>query len=225
MLPKTKARLKAIELRKHGLSYSEIRIQVPVSQASLSLWLRNVQLNAKQQEVLLMKKISGQKLGASIRKEQRKTSSTNIIKSSSEEIDKISTRELWLLGIIAYWCEGSKQKEGNVSQRVTFTNSDPFLIKLFVKWVKEFCFVSDQDIIWTLCIHESGNVNLALEYWSGIVSINKECFNISLKKHRPLTVRKNTGAEYFGLLRVTIRRSTVLNRKIKGWVLGISNFT
>jgi hypothetical protein len=42
------------------------------------------------------------------------------------------------------------------------------------------------------------------------------------KSHNPKTNRKNSKEDYFGLLRIDVKRSTELNRTIKGWVLGIT---
>jgi hypothetical protein len=38
-----------------------------------------------------------------------------------------------------------------------------------------------------------------------------------LKRHNPKTTRKNTGDDYHGCLRIEVRRSMDLYRKIEGW--------
>jgi len=43
----------------------------------------------------------------------------------------------------------------------------------------------------------------------------------TLKRHNPKTVRKNTGDEYHGCLRIDVRRSSGLYRKIEGWSTAI----
>lgn len=224
MLPKADEHQKAVELRRKGKSYTEILSLIPVSQASLSLWLRNVTLTKRQTKLLLLKKTRGQVKGGLAKRKFREIQEKQIIDASIKEIKEISRRELWLLGIIAYWCEGSKQKDGNISQGVIFANSDPFLLKLFLRWVKEFCDVKEQDIVYTLYIHKTGNIAAALKYWSKVLEIGIKAFSkTSIKKHNVLTKRKNTGENYHGLIRIRIRRSTNLNRKIKGWVLGMGN--
>lgn len=223
MLPKLADRQKAIELRKKGKSYSEILSEVHVSQSSLSSWLKNILLTEEQMNLLLLKKKAGQKRGGLVKKKFRKFEEKQIIDTAGNEIKELSSREFWLLGIIAYWCEGSKQKEWNVSQGVIFANSDPFLIKLFANWVKKFCLVEDKDIKYNLYIHETGNTTTALDYWSKILNIHVKDFGkTSIKKHNILTKRKNIRQDYHGLIRISINRSTNLNRKIKGWVMGIN---
>ncbi len=51
---KLEEKQKAIELRKQGLSYSEIRKKVDVSKSTLSIWCRDINLSNEQ--VLLLSK-------------------------------------------------------------------------------------------------------------------------------------------------------------------------
>jgi transposase len=226
MIAKSIEHEKSVSLRKEGYSYSEIAQHVQVSKASLSLWLSKVIIDEKFVKRLANKKVSGQQKGAAARKRIRVARESAIIARSSSEIVKISRRELWLLGTIAYWCEGSKQKENNVSARVSFSNSDPFLTRLFVKWLKEICKVAENTITYTICIHETADVKRAIKYWSQNLSIHPNRFeNTVLKRHSIKTNRKNTGDKYYGLARITVRKSTDLNRKITGWITGISKYT
>lgn len=224
MLAKLDERQKAVVLRKQGKSYSEIMSLLPVSQSSLSLWLRNIQLTRKQTDRLLLRKRLGQAKGGLAKRRFRELQERKIVDEALKELKELTKRELWLLGIIAYWCEGSKQREGNISQSVVFVNSDPFLLNLFVKWIKEICLIKDENIIYNLNIHETANVNESINYWSKVLEIGTENFGkSSIKRHSILTKRKNIGKNYYGLMRIRIRKSTNLNRKIKGWVMGINN--
>lgn len=81
------------------------------------------------------------------------------------------------MGTRAYWCEGAKQKANNVSGRVIFANSDPFLVKLFVRWIKEACKVSEARLIYSLYIHENGNLDTSLNHWSKILGVTKDRFS------------------------------------------------
>lgn len=223
MLSKPKEKEYAIRLRKQGYSYSEILAKVPVSQASLSFWLRNVQLNSHQVEHLFAKKRSGQAKGARKRRSVRELQQELIIKNAEKQIKRLSDRELFLLGAVAYWCEGAKQKPHNISSGVMFANSDPFLIKLFLKWLEKACNISQNEIKYILCIHESGNEKKAIEYWSKIMNIQPSDFlRTSFKRHKTLTNRKNVGENYYGLMRIEVRKSTILNRKIAGWISGMN---
>lgn len=215
----------ALELRNQGKSYSEIHSILKVAKSTLSYWLHDEVITSKQRFSLLEKQQRGRIKGAQKRKDWRIAKEQIIFTKAAKEIPGISEKELWLLGTIAYWCEGSKQKAGNISGRVIFANSDPFLIKLFVKWIKEICNISENRLVYTLYIHETGDLDAALNYWSQFLGVNRSYFaKTVLKKHNVSTNRRYDNSLYFGLLRVTVRNSTDLNRQIKGWIDGINSF-
>lgn len=224
MPPKLEQHKKAIYLRRKGYSYSEIAKLLKVSQGSLSLWLRSVSIENKYQNLLKSKQKKGQLRGALSRRENRLKQENIIFAEAEREINNISTKDLWLMGIIAYWCEGAKQKTNNVSQGVCFVNSDPFLLKLFIKWLKEICKIADENIKYTLYIHENAAKSKAINYWSRNLNISVSKFGKTVFKRQKIkTNRSNIRSNYFGLVRITVSRSTDLNRKIKGWVLGVNN--
>lgn len=225
MLVHYKNKQLALELRSKGKSYAEISSVLNVPKSTLSYWLHRVKMTNKQRLALLEKQQKGRIKGAGKRREWRILKERLILTKAAKEISKISKRDLWLLGTIAYWCEGSKQRANNISGRVIFTNSDPFLVKLFVRWVKEVCEVSESKLIYTLYIHETGNLEISLNYWSEVLGVDNGSFaKTVLKKHNVSTNRKYDNSLYFGLLRVTVRSSTDLNRQIRGWVNGINSF-
>jgi hypothetical protein len=69
-----------------------------------------------------------------------------------------------------------------------------------------------------VCIHESGDVAAAQQFWLAVTSADSRLFSKpSLKRHNPKTTRKNVGDDYHGCLRISIRHSSALLRKIEGW--------
>ena len=227
MIPKIEEKNKAIELRKQGLSYKEILEQISVAKSSLSLWLRNVGLSKKQKQRLTKKKIASALRGALSRKNQRLDIVKRISGAAKDEIGKINKRELWLIGATLYWAEGSKQKEHNVSQVVKFSNSDPRAIRFFLKWLRVICEISRKDIYFRIALHENSTNKLTevKVYWSKVTGFPLDCFQkIDWKKNKINTKRKNVGQNYFGLLNVSVRKSTNFNRKISGWIEGICKY-
>lgn len=215
---------KAISLRKAGLSYSEILKQIPVAKSTLSLWLRSVGLSNKQKQRLTEKKLASMRRGSIAKKNQRIQLSEKIKKESRAEIKSVNKKELLLIGAALYWAEGSKEKEHNISQGIIFSNSDPFMIKLFLKWLKEIVKIKINDISPEIYIHENSknNIKKVIKYWSRIINISDTEFrHIYFKKNKISTKRKNIDRNYYGLLRIRVRKSTNLNRKISGWIEGI----
>jgi hypothetical protein len=223
MIEKTKEKQKAIALRKKGLSYNEILKRVPVAKSTLSLWLRDIGLAKRQKQRLTEKRRIAQIKAQQTCRDNRIKTTKEIKLLAKKEIQKLSRKELWLIGVALYWAEGSKQKETNVSQEVSLGNSDPNVVKIFLKWLMEICLVQKKAIHVRLYIHRIGNEKRALNYWSKVTKIPTKKFQKTVfKKHNVKTNRKVDNRQYFGLLDVGVRRSTNLNRKIAGWIEGIS---
>lgn len=222
MILKTKEKEKAIKLRKQGFSYSEILRKVPVAKSTLSLWLRSIGLAKRQKQRLTEKKLNAMKLGWEACRQKRLRTTEEIKTKARNEIGKLSNRELWLIGIALYWAEGTKQKENNPSQKVRFSNSDPLMIKVFFRWLRKICKIPLRDLGFEIYIHETADIEEAKKYWSCILNLSVKNFQkIRLKKHKINTKRRNIGNKYHGLLAITVKRSTNLNRKIQGWINGI----
>ncbi|PIZ66552.1 hypothetical protein CO051_00720 [Candidatus Roizmanbacteria bacterium CG_4_9_14_0_2_um_filter_39_13] len=219
---KSKLKYKAIQLRKDGMPYSEIGELVHVSKASLSLWLRDIPLTSQQKERLVQKRLQFANKGAQLRKQKRIQNTKAIVNKTKQDIGKMNLRELLLIGISLYWAEGAKQKETNVSQKVAFSNSDAPMIKIFLLWLDTICNVSLQKVKLELYIHESADIKKAIDYWRDKLKVDQSTYIATrLKKHSISSNRKNAGESYHGLMRVTVPKSTNLNRKILGWVQGI----
>lgn len=215
---------RATELRRQGFSYSEILQEVPVSKSTLSLWLRSIELSKKQQARLAEKQLASAQLGAIAKKNQRIAISNQIKVVAKKELGKITHRELWLIGIALYWAEGTKAKEHNVSQGVSFSNSDSLMITLFLKWLRDIVKIPENDIKYEIYIHESSknNIRSAIQYWAKVTNSHPKKFQyVYLKKNKIGTKRRNIGLNYYGLLKIRARKSTNFNRKISGWIEGI----
>ena len=221
-MSKIKEKEKAIKLRKRGLSYSEILKEVKVAKSTLSLWLRSVGLSKQQKQRLTKKKLASMRRGWEARHQQR-IDITNAIKNKAKaDIGRISKRELWLMGVMLYWAEGHKEKAKSSSVR--FTNSDPQMIRLFLKWLYDICFFSKKDISCEIYLHETAKIreeNIR-KYWSEIIDIPLIQFQKTRwKKNKINTKRKNIGENYNGLIRINVKKSGNFNRKIAGWIEGI----
>jgi len=213
---------KAVELRKKGFSYREILVQVPVAKSTLSLWLKCVGLSKPQMQVLTRRRLVAALRGAQKRKQQRLQVSAKIKREAMTEIGVLNEKAFWLVGAALYWAEGSKQKEHNVATGVIFSNSDFQMIKFFYVWLTKICHVKKDDIYFEIYLHEGCDVEKIKKFWSRILKVAKSNFiKIRYKPNKFKTYRKNTGNEYHGLVRILVRNSANLNRKIMGWAEGV----
>lgn len=219
MIKKEKEKIKAIQLRKKGFSYNEILAKVPIAKSTLSLWLRGIGMAKKQTQRLTEKRRLAQLKAQAACRQARISREFITVNAAKKEIGNISAREFWLIGTAIYWAEGAKQKAHNVSQRVSFCNYDYGMVLLFDKWLKDVCGLRKKDLIYSIYMHRTGEKEKIKKFWEKLLHTKIE--RIYFKNHNPKTIRKNTGDNYYGMLRIDIRRSTDLNRKIFGWILGI----
>lgn len=227
MIEKTKDKTLAVKLRKEGLTYREILERVLVAKSTLSLWLGDVGLSKPQKQRITRKRIEAGLKGADTRRKQRLEITEQIYRSAEKEITRLSKRELWLMGVMLYWAEGSKAKNNNVSQGIKFSNSDPRMICLFLKWLGDVLKIPETEICFEIYIHSGHKhrLNEVKRYWSFASNFPLEKFKtVYFKKPKMDTNRKNTGDGYNGLLRVVVKKSTNLNRKVEGWIRGITQY-
>jgi hypothetical protein len=143
--------------------------------------------------------------------------------AAAAEIGTLTQRELLIAGAIAYWCAGAKNKPYHRHDRVTFMNSDPALITLFLRFL-DAAGVDRNMIVYRVYIHETADVTGAERFWLEVTGADPTLFRRpALKRHQPQTVRKNVGADYRGCLRVDVRQNMELYRRIEGWTRAVTN--
>ena len=214
-------RAKAIELRKKGYSYNEIREIVSVSKSSLSLWLRSIGLTKRQKQKFTEKKRKNQLKACQAVRTKRIRITNRIINNAKKEIPKINKEQLWFIGTALYWAEGAKQKDNNVSQTVQIGNSDPNMIILMLRWFSEICKIPNDQINFRVAVHETVNIKKAENYWSGIIGVPVSKFKKPIIKRHKINTNRIIDKNYNGLLEIRINKSTNLNRKISGWIKGM----
>lgn len=97
----------------------------------------------------------------------------------------------------------------------------PLMRSTFLRWLSSICKISNEDLILALYIHKSGDLEKAKNFWIKHLNISNSDLKIYYKKHK-ITKRRNIGENYKGLIRIIVKRSTDLNRKIDGWIEGIN---
>lgn len=225
MIKKEKEKLEALDLRRQGLSYREILERVTVSKSSLSLWLQSVGLSKTQKQRLTEKKLASARRGALKKKEDRIFRTGIIMEEAKKEVGKLTERERWLIGVALYWAEGSKEKEWSPGSSAQLINSDPRMIQFFLKWLIFRCKIPKNMLQFEIYIHENHKYRLGevRNYWSLKTGFSEDNFQtVYFKKNKIHTKRKNTGNKYFGMLKIKIKKSSGLVRKIAGWVDGIN---
>ena len=217
---KDELRMQARELRASGRTYDEIAADLSVSKGSVSLWVRDIPRCGRLSYSEFRKRnAEGVARYWAAERPIREARLRAISDSAAAQIGELSERELLIAGAIAYWCEGTKSKPYRPRKdSVVFINSDPVLIRLFLRFLM-VTGVTPERLICRVHIHESADVEGAQQFWRVMTGLPEDQFRApTLKRHNPKTVRKNTGEDYRGCLIVSVRRSVDLYRRIEGWV-------
>jgi hypothetical protein len=215
-------RARARELRAHGLDYEEIAGALGISKSSVSLWVRDLSRPERlSYEECRKRSAEGARRYWAAERPVREAARAATRAAAADQIGSITDRELLIAGAIAYWCEGAKNKPDRRADRVIFTNSDPGLVRLFLRFL-DVTGTPRTNATFRICIHESADLEASQRYWLEMTGAPAEQFRRpTLKRHNPKTIRKNTGDEYHGCLRVDVRQSSSLYRQIQGWSAAI----
>ncbi len=204
-------KLKAVNLRKEGLSYSEIKRIIPVTKSTLSRWLKDIELTCEQKKRLSRLQATGY-IGAKKNQEQSAAFHHNIREKAKAEIGKFIANSQFIAGLMLYWAEGDKR-----SGRVQFSNSDPEMIKFMMGWFRQFCNVPENKFRIGLFVHSLHIREDYLGFWSRITNIPLDQFNKPYVKPTIYSQRKNK--LYNGTCAIKINTKSLWS-KILGWIEG-----
>jgi len=222
-LTKKQKKEQIIALRRRGFSYSEIKGQFPASKSTLSAWLKDIKIPETKRRELRRRSMRGLLKGAEEKKMRRIAETSVIYSSAMQNIKTISKKELWFMGIALYWACGLEEKEHRAGLGVRFSNSDPFIIKLFLEWLTQVGNIERREIGFDLYLHESRREmrDEIISYWAKTTGFPRAYFShIYFQKNK--VKRKQTLQKiHYGLIRVRVKASSLLSRQISGWIKGI----
>jgi hypothetical protein len=215
---KDELRAQARELRAQGMDYDEIVAALGVAKGSVSLWVRDLPIPARLSYAECRERSAeGTRRYWEAERPAREARRSATCSAAAAEIGDLTDRELLIAGAIAYWCEGAKRKPHQRSDRVSFINSDPRLIRFFLRFL-DAAGTPRTDLGFRVYIHETADVESAQRFWMEVTAAPADRFRTpTIKRHHPKTVRRNVGEDYRGCLRIDVNRSADLYRKIEGW--------
>lgn len=209
-------------MRKQGKSIREIMNALKIPLSTVSYWCRDIVLTKKQQERLIKNQNSRSYVGrlkaAEKLKKQRKEISKYLKLEGIKEIGKLTDKELFLAGIGLYWGEGYRS-----SETIGFTSKDDKIIKFIIFWFKKFVNAKTADFILRVSVNikHRERIDEIEKHWSLITGVPLSQFT----KPSFLTAKQKkfypNSENYFGTLRVIIRKSCSRHRKLMGWIEGL----
>jgi transcriptional regulator with XRE-family HTH domain len=221
----------AIVLRRRGFSYNEIVEKLGIPKSTLSSWFHGMVLSSAAQG-----RIAGRVHASTIRSiVKRNKRQTHIARKrakenqsrAAREIKNISSKQLLLVGAALYWAEGYKRlrmRNGReiTSHPVVMTNSDPRLILIYLRFLREICKIPNERIKASVRLYEHMNEKKILAFWGRITSLPEEHFHKtyygvskSSKSKRPFNRLPH------GTVAIQVN-DTNLFHTIMGWIEGLA---
>jgi len=217
-------REKAFKLRLQGKSYSEITKLLGIPKSTLSGWFKNLALPRQAKEILKKKGCLAKKQLIKFNKNRSKlikAENETIRLKSFKEISKISKYELLLVGTTLYWGEGYKSEISNTGE-IQLSNSDPKLIALFLRFLREILLIPEDKIKACIHIHPNVNKKRAINFWLRITKIPQKQFRITQQVSKASRRKRPSRLLPFGTLSIRVHSRKDLFR-IKGWIDALKN--
>ena len=171
-----------------GKSYNEIAKDLDIGKSLLSYWLRDLELSPQAKKILEAKSNYPREKFAEYNRQKHELvqkENREIREKSKGKIGKISKREMLLLGAALYWGEGQKRHEGKrVSPHIAFTNSEPDMIRFFLRFVREILGIPEEKIKGLVHIYPNIVKTDAVSFWSQATGLPEANFSTTVNVSR-----------------------------------------
>lgn len=221
-MAKSKLKLKARSFRRAGKSIREISNLTGISISTVSFWCRDIKLSNSQKRRLIIKERSPSYAGRMLAAERAKLHRLEVTKKLNtegiREVAEPSDREIFFAGVGLYWGEGYRSQE-----MIGFTSKDPQIIRFIIFWFKKFLGANNKDFILRVGLNSAHKhrIKTVTAYWEKLTNIPSTQFTkpsfIKAKHNKIFENPEN----YFGTLRITLRKSRNKHRKFMGWIDGL----
>lgn len=218
---------KAFMLRLQGRSYTQILRELNLSsKGTLSVWFRELRLPTESRKLLKKNIARATKRGffefnkkrSRLIREQNETA----YRLGFDDIGRLNNRELLLLGTALYWGEGTKYERKNGSIALVFTNADPEMIGIFMKFLRQILEVAEERIRAGIHMYSrtEADVRLARRYWSKVTKLPTDRFYISQLVSGASSLKRGRKLPY-GTLAIRINDRKMFFR-VKGMIKGLA---
>lgn len=215
----------AIALRRQGKSYGEICKALGISsKGTLSVWFRDLKLSANAERRLQKNKELAQKRGLTKFNAERTKriglENKDVFDSGNGLIGKLSEREVLLVATALYWGEGTKSMGDGRSITAVLTNSDPLMIRFYLRFLREVLRVREEKIRAQMIIHDTTSPVAAKAYWQRMTGIDPGAISTTVQVSRASKRIRPKQSLPNGTLQVRVHDRRLFF-KIKGMIDGL----
>lgn len=178
MRPIAERRL-AVLLRKQGKTYPEIKKELgtDISKGVLSYWFQNLKLTTAQRERIQEQNLRSLQISRSkalaVNGEKRRLYINSVDERARGFAKALEDKKVGKIVLaILYITEGSRSQKGGI----TFGNSDPFIISLFLHLLR-FCYsIDEQKLRCTVQCRADQKIDELSRFWEKITKIPSHKF-------------------------------------------------
>jgi hypothetical protein len=211
------------QLRVTGLSLGQICVETNVPKTTIRSWIKDINLSERQLDILKSRTQKALQEGRIKKQKQDKILRLNneeiLLHKAIEQLGSLSKRDLLIAGIALYWGEGFKNKH---EHRLGFCNSDPKMIRFYIKWLEKSVGVKKDNIIARLTLNESykEKTESIENYWLKITGLQKTQFTKTF--YQQVKWKKQySDNNYHGVLRIHVKDSLNALILTKGFIEGM----
>jgi transcriptional regulator with XRE-family HTH domain len=190
-----------------GRSVKEIAGLLGVSPSSVSRWVADITLSPGFIEALRQRNpaVNGRLTGLRGQCASRRAARLES-QGRGREMAGEPTR-LHLAGCMLYWAEGSKDRNA-----AKLTNSDPDLLAIFVRFLRDCYGVAPERILLTVNCHLNNGLSLEdIEaWWLARLGLPKASLRAATVNRPPETSRWRRNVLVYGTARVTVNSTTIV---------------
>ena len=219
---KTRERELARTLRREeGASIRDIALRVGVSKSSVSVWVRDIELTPKQHAALALRNVAyNRQMGGTWKQAARRRSERTEYQEHGRALARFDD-PLFVAGCMLYWAEGARHRNS-----LKFTNSDPEMIRFFVRFLRERFDIDDSafSVTCNLFADHLERQEEIEQFWLDLTGLPTSCLRkSSVNVYSKYSQKKRRNKLPYGTCRIGVYR-TWLVQAIYGAIQEIAGF-
>jgi hypothetical protein len=200
----------------HGWPIKQIAKMLDIAPATASVWVRDIEITPEQRERNVAR--AGRARGDNWRaiNRARRDAYQREGRERARQVD-----ELHLAGCMLYWGEGAKER--NI---VKFANSDPGMVRFFVRFLKECFEVPPRDLRVRLNVYTNNGLGIEEieDFWLATLELPRSCLRGHSLNSYPTSSSGKKRSLPYGTCFVTVAKSTHILQHIYGAIQEYGDF-
>lgn len=185
------------------------------------MWVGDIKLSKVQKDVLRQNVLHALQRGrvraGEVQKQRRAEQEKVLLLKGRMDVGSLSPRDLFIAGVALYWAEGFKNKH---ERRLGFCNSDPDMIKFYLKWLDKSLGIPKIAITVRVTLNYSykERTKVIERLWSDITGIPLQQFTKPFYQYTNWKKQYKNSKDYRGVLRIHVRESLDHLLTMRGWI-------